>query len=92
MNIDDLYENFVSSEADPLDTVTETAASGLAILAERVERLVQCCEQLLEENQNLREQQRQSQQLCEQLQEQNALSRSRIEAMVVRLKSLEQTP
>mgnify|MGYP003582935399 CR=1 FL=1 len=92
MKIDELYETVVPSEVDPLDSVTETAASGLAILAERVERLVQFCERLLQENQNLREQRRELQAKCEQLHEKNELSRSRIEAMVVRLKSLEQTP
>ncbi|HCK81375.1 MAG TPA: TIGR02449 family protein [Candidatus Competibacter sp.] len=92
MKIDELYETVVPSEVDPLDSVTETAASGLAILAERVEQLVQFCERLLQENQNLREQRRELQAKCEQLHEKNELSRSRIEAMVVRLKSLEQTP
>ncbi|MBK7541230.1 MAG: TIGR02449 family protein [Candidatus Competibacteraceae bacterium] len=92
MKIDELYETVVPSEVDPLDSVTETAASGLAILAERVEQLAQFCERLLRENQSLREQQHDLQAKCEQLHEKNELSRSRIEAMVVRLKSLEQTP
>ncbi|MBL8259460.1 MAG: TIGR02449 family protein [Candidatus Competibacteraceae bacterium] len=75
-----------------MDSVTETAASGLAILAERVEQLVQLCERLSLENQSLREQRQELQAKCEQLYEKNELSRSRIETMVVRLKSLEQAP
>ncbi len=92
MKLDDLYETVMPSEVDPLDSVTETAAGGLAILAERGEQLVQLCERLFQENQSLREQQQDLRAKCEQLHEKNELSRSRIEAMVVRLRSLEQTP
>lgn len=90
MNIDNLYENAVPAEAGEFDSVTETAASGLAILAERVEQLMQFCERLLQENQILCEQKRALQAECDELREKNEQSRSRIEAMIVRLKSLEQ--
>lgn len=90
MKIDELYENAVPTEADPLDSVTETAASGLAILAERVEQLIHYCEQLLEENRALQEQRSELRAECDELREKNEQSRARIEAMIVRLKSLEQ--
>lgn len=90
MKIDDLYENALPAAAGELDSVTETAASGLAILSERLERLLQFCEQLLLENQALREQKIALQAEREELCAQNEQSRSRIEAMIVRLKSLEQ--
>ncbi|MBK8181911.1 MAG: TIGR02449 family protein [Candidatus Competibacteraceae bacterium] len=56
MEIEELYENTVPAEADLLDDVTETAASGMAILTERVERLIRLCEKLSRENQTLRAQ------------------------------------
>ncbi len=90
MKIDELYENAVPAETESLDSVTETAASGLAILAERVEQLMRFCEQLSRENQVLREQRIELQAECDELREKNEQSRSRIEAMIVRLKSLEQ--
>jgi len=92
MNIDELYENAVPAEADPLDNVTETAGSGLAILAERVEQLIHFCEKLMFENNALRDKQAELRAECDELHEKNEQSRSRIEAMIVRLKSLEQTP
>ncbi len=90
MKIDELYENAVPTEADPLDGVTETAASGLAILAERVEQIIRYCEQLLEENRALQEHRSELRAECDELREKNEQSRARIEAMIVRLKSLEQ--
>ena len=90
MKIDELYEKTVPAEVDPLDNVTETATSGLAILAERVEQLMHYCEQLLRENQTLYEQKAELRAECDELREKNEQSRSRIEAMIVRLKSLEQ--
>lgn len=90
MEIEDLYENTMPAEAGELDNTTETAATSLAILAERVEQLMRVYEQLLQENQALREQEIALRTECASLREQNEQSRSRIEAMVVRLKSLEQ--
>lgn len=90
MKIDELYENAVPTEADPLDGVTETAASGLAILAERVEQIIRYCEQLLEENRALQEHRSELRAECDELREKNEQSRARIEAMIVPLKSLEQ--
>lgn len=92
MNIDELYENAVPVEADPLDSVTETAASSLAILAERVEQLIDSCEKLIMENSDLRQKQSELRAECDELREKNEQSRSRIEAMIVRLKNLEQAP
>jgi cell division protein ZapB len=92
MNIDELYENAVPAEADPLDSVTETAASSLAILAERVERLIDSCEKLIMENSELKKIQAELRAECDELREKNEHSRSRIEAMIVRLKNLEQAP
>lgn len=92
MKIEDLYENTVPDEASELDNATETAATSLAILAERVEQLMRACERLLQENQALREQEAALRTECDSLREKNEQSRSRIEAMVVRLKSLEQAP
>lgn len=91
MKIEDLYENTVPDEASELDNATETAATSLAILAERVGQLMRVCERLLQENQTLREQEVALRTECDSLREKNEQSRSRIEAMVVRLKSLEQT-
>lgn len=90
MEIEHFYENALSAETDPLESAPETAASGLAILAERVERLMGFCEQLLQENHSLDERNRTLQAECDQLREKNEQSRSRIEAMIVRLKNLEQ--
>lgn len=90
METDDLYQTVVPVEMGDLENIPETAATGLAILAERLERLVALCERLQGDNRLLREQNQVLQAECVALREQNVQSRSRIEAMVLRLKGLEQ--
>lgn len=89
MEIQELYENSISTEADPLDTVTETASSGMVILAERVERLMQLCESLAQENYDLRQQRSTLRIEYDELLAKNDQLRTRVDAMVVRLRSLE---
>lgn len=91
METDELYETVVPAEVGDLENIPETAATGLAILAERLERLAVLCERLQEDNRFLREQNQALQAEGSALREQNEQSRSRIEAMIVRLKGLEQT-
>lgn len=89
MDIQEFYENSVSAETDPLDTVTETASSGMVILAERVERLMRLCESLAQENQDLRQQCATLHVEYDELLAKNDQLRTRVDAMVVRLRSLE---
>ncbi|HPF57880.1 MAG TPA: TIGR02449 family protein [Candidatus Competibacteraceae bacterium] len=77
--------------AEDSDDSSGTVVTDLAILAERVERLVQLCEQLTQENQELHEQMTVLQAERDLLYDKNEQSRSRIEAMIVRLRDLEQT-
>ncbi len=90
METDELYETAAPAEVDDLENISETAATGLAILAERLERLAALCERLQGDKHLLREQNRTLQAECAALREQNEQSRSRIDAMIVRLKGLEQ--
>ena len=90
MKTDDLYETVVPVEMGDLENIPETAATSLAILTERLEHLVALCERLQEDNRLLHEQNQALQAECVALREQNVQSRSRIEAMVLRLKGLEQ--
>lgn len=78
-NFDDLPENL------------ETPQTGLAVLAERVERLVRLSERLDRDNQALSEELAELRLERDALFEKNEQSRARIEAMIVRLRSLEQT-
>lgn len=73
------------------DGLPETAIAGLTILAEQVERLLRFCEDLMRENQALRERNGALQAERDTLHDRNEQSRARIEAMIVRLKDLEQT-
>ena len=68
--------------ADPLDQVRE--------LAERVERLVELTRRLADENRSLRASQDQRIGERAALLTKNEQARSRVEAMILRLKSLEQ--
>lgn len=72
------------------DDPSGMAMTDLAILAERVEQLVQLCERLTRENRELREQITALQAERDALHDKNEHSRSRIEAMIVRLRDLEQ--
>ena len=90
MDNENLNENIASVELDDFNSQSETAMTDLALLAERVERLVQRCEQLAWENQELREQTSVLQAERDALREKNEQSRARIDAMVVRLRDLEQ--
>ncbi|QQS54798.1 MAG: TIGR02449 family protein [Candidatus Competibacteraceae bacterium] len=90
METDELYETAAPAEVGDLENTPETATTGLAILAERLERLAALCERLQEDNHFLREQNQVLQAESSTLREQNEQSRSRIEAMIVRLRGLEQ--
>jgi uncharacterized protein (TIGR02449 family) len=79
-----------ASSFDELPDSLETPQTGLIILAERVERLARFSEYLTRENQALREQLAELRAERDALFESNAQSRARIEAMIVRLRSLEQ--
>jgi len=64
----------------------------LQVLEAKIDELIALCHQLAEENRTLREQQ--STFIAERtaLLEKNALARSRIEAMITRLKAMEINP
>ena len=71
------------------DNVTGSAMGDLVLLTGRLGCLIALCERLMQDNENLREQARE---LCAErdaLQEHNERLRTRIEAMVVRIKGLE---
>lgn len=74
------------------ESVTRKTERYITALEERVDELIRVYEQLLEENRSLQAQHAELQQERDALIEQNEQSRMRIEAMVVRLKGLEQTP
>ncbi|WP_300617689.1 TIGR02449 family protein [Dokdonella sp.] len=61
----------------------------LAVLGERVDRLVALCRALQEENRSLRQSQEHLNLERAQLLARNEQARARVEAMIVRLKSLE---
>lgn len=91
MDNENFEETTSSFMAEDSDDSSGTVVTDLAILAERVERLVQLCEQLTQENQELHEQMTVLQAERDVLYDKNEQSRSRIEAMIVRLRDLEQT-
>jgi cell division protein ZapB len=61
----------------------------LQSLEARIDALIQTCKKLADENQSLRESQNNLTSAHAALLEKNALARSRIEAMIARLKSME---
>jgi cell division protein ZapB len=63
--------------------------SDLQSLDTKIDALIQLCKQLAEENQALRESQANLMSERATLLEKNALARTRIEAMITRLKSME---
>ncbi len=92
MNNENWNENNEPVALNYFDDRSETAITDLALLAERVERLVQICAQLTQENRELREQTLTLQAERDTLREKSEQFRARIDAMVVRLRDLEQTP
>lgn len=84
------YPNVAPAEPGDSDHLPETAIAGLAILAERLERLLRFCAELQSENQVLRERSEAMQTERDALRDRNEQLRARIEAMIVRLKDLEQ--
>lgn len=76
-------------ETEPITRKTERY---ITALEERVDELIRVHQQLIEEYQGLQGQHAELLRERDQLIEQNEQSRARIEAMVVRLKGLEQTP
>lgn len=92
MDNENFEENTSPFITEDSDDPSGTVVTDLAILAERVERLVQQCEQLTRENQELRDKTMALQAERDTLYDKNEQSRSRIEAMIVRLRDLEQAP
>ena len=69
---------------------SRTSEQELKTLEVRVDELIQLCNQLKNENQALREQRTSLVSERAQLLKKNELARSRIEAMIMRLKGMEQ--
>ena len=90
MNNENLNESIAPGEFSDFDRRSETAITDLALLADRVEQLVQLYGQLTEENRELRKQASALQAERDALNEKNEQFRARIDAMVVRLRDLEQ--
>ncbi len=72
------------------DDVTQVAEQELKRLEYRIDELIRTVERLKEENRSLRAQQRNLSTERAQLIEKNELARSRVEAMINRLKAMEQ--
>lgn len=68
---------------------TEMSRSSLSALEAKLDRLIQLCERLRQENRQLREQESGWLRERTRLIEKNELARTRVEAMISRLKSLE---
>ncbi|MGQ9424958.1 TIGR02449 family protein [Gilvimarinus sp. F26214L] len=73
----------------PGSATSPLARPSLSTLEAKLDRLVQLCEQLNRENRRLREQQSGWLREKTRLIEKNELARTRVEAMISRLKSLE---
>lgn len=69
-----------------------TPQETLSALNERIDRLLELCRTLQGENRSLRQSQEQLTTERAQLLARNEQARSRVEAMILRLKSLEQNP
>lgn len=61
----------------------------LQALQQLVDELIEVCQQLAQENQMLRDEKTHLSLECEALQEKNTLARTRIEAVIARLKAME---
>lgn len=72
------------------ETIDQKIQSSFGLLEERLEELIHVCERLAEENRSLHEQQAALLAERDALIEKNEISRTRIEAMVARMKALEQ--
>lgn len=72
------------------NNINQKIQSSLDTLENRLDELIHACEQLAEENRLLREQQAALVTERDELLEKNELSRTRIEAMITRMKVLEQ--
>lgn len=72
------------------NNINQKIQSSLGTLESRLDELIHVCEQLAEENRLLREQQAALIAERDELLEKNELSRTRIEAMITRMKALEQ--
>jgi cell division protein ZapB len=70
--------------------VTDSVSEQIAVLEKRVDDLIRLCDQLREENRVLRESQESLNAERAALLEKNEKARSRIEAMISRLKAMEQ--
>lgn len=70
--------------------MTDSVNEQIAVLEERVDELVRLCEQLREENRVLRDSQESLNAERATLLEKNEKARARIEAMINRLKTMEQ--
>lgn len=66
-------------------------SSGLALLEDRIDALIELCEALAVENRALREKQESLTADRAKLIEKNELAKTRVEAMINRLKALEKT-
>ena len=91
MTNDDLDQNSPPDPAAGSDSESESAVIHLAILSQRVDQLLTLCGRLTQENQALREQHDALETERDELRDKYEHSRARIEAMIVRLKSLEQS-
>jgi cell division protein ZapB len=69
---------------------TDTTLADLRDVSTRIDRLVELCQRLSEENRSLRQSQEQLANERAALMAKNEQARTRVEAMIARLKSLEQ--
>ncbi len=91
MKDDDLDLNNLMDEPNDFGAASETAATNLIILSRRIDQLLARYEQLAQENQTLRDQHDALQAERDALRDKYEHSRARIDAMIVRLKGLEQS-
>ena len=68
------------------------SSSGLALLEDKIDALIELCEALAVENRSLRDKQESLTADRAKLIEKNELAKSRVESMINRLKTLERTP
>ncbi|MGI9303246.1 MAG: TIGR02449 family protein [Gammaproteobacteria bacterium] len=71
--------------------IEQAAEDGFKSLEQRIDELLQNCERLQKENRLLKEQQQTLSSERSDLMEKNELVRAKVETMISRLKSLEQT-
>lgn len=91
MTNDDLDQNSPPDPAAGSDSESESAVIRLITLDQRVDQLLALCERLTQENQVLRGQHDALAAERDALRDKYEHSRARIEAMIVRLKGLEQS-